>query len=240
MGTVFSLDLRDADVDPTAVTRVASDLHWVDRTFSTYRGDSAICQLSDGVLTLRDCPPEVAEVLQLCAAAAERTEGYFSARAGGQLDPTGLVKGWAIGRAMRLLAEAGSVRHAVNGGGDVAAVGGIGPGRPWVVGISDPLRPGQLLTQAHGREIALATSGVAERGAHILDPFTGLPVRDLASVSVIGPNIMDADVTATAAFARGAGATDWLEAQEGYEGLLVFSTGAQWRTSGFAAHELHA
>jgi thiamine biosynthesis lipoprotein len=237
MGTVFSLDLRDAAVDPTAVSVASRDFHWVDKIFSTYRTDSAICLLSAGTVTLRDCPPEVAEVLQLCADATERTEGYFSARIGGRLDPTGLVKGWAVARAMTTLAEAGSTRHAINGGGDVAAVGGIGSGQPWVIGIADPLQPGRLLTQVFGTDLAVATSGVAERGMHILDPFTGSPVRELASVSVIAGNIMDADVTATAAFARGTGAADWLETQDGYEGLVVLATGEELRTSGFEAFE---
>ena len=108
MGTVFSIDLRDPGVPHDVLADVVAWLHAVDATFSTYRPDSAISRMARGELRLADCPPEVAEVLDLCARAERDTEGYFCARWNGGLDPIGLVKGWSVERAHRMLVAAGS------------------------------------------------------------------------------------------------------------------------------------
>ena len=69
---------------------------------------------------------------------------------------------------------------------------------PWRVGLLDPHDPervGDVVTLTTG---AVATSGNAARGAHVLDPGTGRPVLREGSVSVIGPDLVQADVWATA------------------------------------------
>ncbi|MDQ1542251.1 MAG: FAD:protein transferase, partial [Actinomycetota bacterium] len=108
MGTVVSFDLRIADESQRPAMRAAiapavSWLHRVDEVFSTYRADSQISRLGRGELRLADCDPDVAEVLDLCAVIGRETNGFFSSTYAGQLDPTGLVKGWAIQRASELL-----------------------------------------------------------------------------------------------------------------------------------------
>lgn len=235
MGTVFSLDLRDDRVPYDVVGRVVDWWHWVDEVFSTYRPDSQVSRLAAGELVVGDCAPEVAEVLDLCAQATRRSGGYFSATPGGRLDPSGMVKGWSVERASMMLVEAGSAAHAVNGGGDVRCVGEAGAGTPWRVGIADPLAPGRLAATVRGRDFAVATSGVAERGAHVLDPYTGRPAEGLASVTLVGDDLTWTDAFATAALAMGARCRRWISELEGYEGLVVDSTGQQWRSAGWAA-----
>lgn len=236
MGTVFSFDIRD---EPnTAIRRALAGavqhLHRVDAVFSTYRADSHISRLDRGEIHLDDCPPEVHEVLSLCARATHATDGWFSIVPGAALDPSGLVKGWAVEAASRLLYDAGAHHTCVNGGGDLQLRGQAGPGTPWRIGIAHPLRPGELATAitAH-HDLAVATSGTAERGAHILDPHNGTPVTAFASLTLIGPRLTLTDTYATAAFARGDGAREWLETLEGYEALAVLPDGREWRTSGF-------
>jgi len=243
MGTVVSFDIRDAGTDgwqadtEAALGRAVEWLHRVDRVFSPYRPDSQISRLDRGELALADCDPEVAEVLALGEAAERASGGAFSVRAGGALDPSGVVKGWAVERASELLREAGSRRHSVNGGGDVQTVGEPEPGRPWGLAVAHPLHPGAFATLVRGRDIALATSGTAERGEHILDPRTGLPARGgLASVSVVGRSLTAADIAATTAFALGPAARGWLERQPGLEGFAVLADGRAWWTSGFGAY----
>ena len=165
MGTVFSIDVRSPGVGPTVIEDVVRWLHQVDRTFSTYRADSEISRLARGELQLSDCGPDVRAVIARCRTLADETDGYFSAWATGSLDPSGYVKGWAIERASEMLIAAGSANHCVNGGGDVQCAGRAEPGRPWQVGIADPLRPGELAGVFSGDAIAVATSGTAERGA---------------------------------------------------------------------------
>ena len=247
MGTVVSFDVRDPGPGAgDGLRRAVAWLHRVDAVFSTYRADSQISRLGRGELALADCDPEVAEVLALGAEAERAGGGWFSVRpggAGGPLDPSGVVKGWAVERASAILREAGSVRHSVNGGGDVQTAGEPEPGRGWHLAVAHPLHPGAFATVVRGDGIALATSGTAERGAHILDPHTGAPVTggDLASVSVVGTSLTAADIAATTAFALGgvrggAAARAWLERQPGLEGFAVTADGRAWWTPGFGAY----
>lgn len=236
MGTVFTLDLRDPATDPAVIDAVTTDLRWVDAIFSTYKPDSQISRLAAGDLTITQCAREVAEVLDLCAWATQETGGYFSATIAGRLDPTGVVKGWAISRASHLLTAAGSRRHAVNGGGDIQTVGQPQPGQDWRTGIAHPLLPDEVLAVVTGSGLAITTSGTAERGEHILDPFTGKPATTLISVSVVGPDIVAADIYATAAVAMGDRAPGWLADLPGYEALVVYPHGNVWRSPGFDAY----
>jgi thiamine biosynthesis lipoprotein len=146
------------------------------------------------------------------------------------------VKGWAIERAAAMLTAAGSAEHSVNGGGDIQCVGDRGPGQPWRVGIADPLRPGALALVVTGQDFAVATSGVAERGTHIVNPHTGQPAAGLASLTMIGARLAATDAYATAAFAMGAAARDWVEDLDGYEAFAVTPGGQVWHTSGFRAY----
>lgn len=244
MGTVFSFDVRGGD--PAAV-RAALDeavagLHRVDEVFSTYRDDSQVTRLARGELAVGDCDAEVAEVLELAAEAERVSDGWFSTTYEGRLDPTGIVKGWAVERAARRIAAAGADGVSVNGGGDVQLLGSPGAGRPWRVGVSDPLRPGGLaavISAAGAAELAVATSGTAERGAHIVDPRTGRSaVTDLLAVTVIGPSLTWADCWATAAFAMGSRAgSAWLESVPGVEALLI-TAGDEVRCTGGLASRL--
>jgi len=234
MGTVVSFDVPSWARGPLG--QAVRWLHWVDRTFSPYLPDSDVSRLGAGEVSLAQCAPELTEVLDACAAVSTLSDGYFTTTPGGRFDPSGYVKGWAIERAAAMITAAGSAEHSVNGGGDVQCVGDGGSGQPWRIGIADPLRPGTLALVVAGRDCAVATSGVAERGPHIVDPHTGQPATDLASVTVVGPGLTLTDAYATAAFAMGSGARDWVESLDGYEAFAITSRGADWQTSGFRAY----
>jgi len=240
MGTVVSFDVPDwAGRDAgggTVLGRAVSWLHWVDATFSPYRDDSDVSRFGRGSVTLAECAPELAEVLAACADVTALSGGYFTTRPGGRFDPSGYVKGWAIERAAAMLTAAGSAEHSVNGGGDIQCVGDHGPGQPWRVGIADPLRPGSLALVVTGRDFAVATSGVAERGSHIVNPHTGEPATGLSSITVVGATLAATDAYATAAFAMGPAGRDWVESLDGFEAFAVTSGGETWQTSGFGAY----
>jgi FAD:protein FMN transferase len=233
MGTVFSIDIRDPGDWTDAVADVVGRLHHVDAVFSTYRPGSDISRLQRRELRLSDADPDVAVVLDLCADIQSETGGYFSARRGARIDPTGLVKGWAVEAASRRLRDHGSHNHAVNGGGDVQLAGEAAPGREWTVGVSDPHDRTRVLTTVTGRDFAVATSGTAERGAHVLDPFTGRPVTHLAAATVTGPSLTRVDAYATAAFVMGRSALAWIDTRPGHAALLVDPAGAVTRSSAF-------
>ena len=235
MGTVFSIDIRDPGSWADAIGEVTRWLHHADMVFSTYQTGSDISRIQRGELSAGSADPLVIEVLSLCAQVEAETGGFFTASWRGETDPTGLVKGWAIERASHILRAHGSRNHCVNGGGDIQLAGEASPGQPWRAGITDPFDRARLLTVVTGRDIAIATSGTAERGAHIINPRTGAPAAGLASVTLTGRSLTVVDAYATAAFAMGPGALAWAAAMPGLEALIVAADGTVSRTAGFPA-----
>jgi FAD:protein FMN transferase len=225
MGMPIGIAVRDpwrVDVEPAFEW-----LRTVDATFSTYRDDSDISRLDRGELTIAECRPEVDEVLTRARELERATGGYFSVRPAGRLDPSGLVKGWAIDGAAKKLGEAGAVTFCINAGGDVIVRGG-----PWRVGIRHPTRPDKLAAVLTVEDRAVATSGEYERGAHIVDPHTGTRPTGLQSVTVVGPDLATADAYATAAFAMGADGPAWTASLPGYEALSITTDGKVLQTGG--------
>jgi thiamine biosynthesis lipoprotein len=237
MGTVVSFDVPATAAVDGSLDDAVRWLHWVDRVFSPFRPDSDVSLLAAAEITVGGCADEVAEVITACAALRVFSGGYFSAAPGGVFDPSGYVKGWAVERCAEILSRAGSVSHLVNGGGDVQCVGGRpGSGEPWRVGIADPARRGRLALVVEAADSAVATSGTAERGAHVIDPLAGRPAAGLASLTIVGRSLALADAFATAAFAMGpALARDWTESLDGYEAYAITAGGGTWQTAGFAS-----
>ena len=242
MGTVVSFDVPGSARRDGSLDAAIRWLHWVDRVFSPYRADSDVSRLARAEVAVDGCVPEMAEVLAACALVRDLSGGYFTHEPGGRFDPSGYVKGWAVERAAALLSRAGSANHVVNGGGDVQCAGGRGPGadggrEPWRVAIADPFRPGRLALVVAARDCAVATSGTAERGPHILDPHAGRPASGLASLTIAGPSLALADAYATAAFAMGpARARGWTASLDGYAAFAITTAGDTWHTPGFARH----
>lgn len=128
---------------------------------------------------------------------------------GTALDLGGIAKGYGVDQATRVLREHGVHRGLVNVGGDLMALGD-GPGaRPWRIGIRDPRDPEGTVRTLELVDEAVATSGDylrffehdGERYHHILDPRTGAPTRSRTrTVTVVAPDVMTADASATVAF----------------------------------------
>ncbi len=235
MGMPISLALRgrhaDSTAGRTAWAAVMTELAEVDRVFSTYRPDSVINRLDRGELDLAQCPAVVGEVLGLGARAEAASGGAFSTRlpadardpAGRRrLDPSGVVKGWAAERAARHLARLADTDYCLSAGGDITCRAADGS-EPWRIGIEDPHDPTRVIAVVGLRAGAVATSGTAHRGSHLVDARTGRAPVGVASVSVIGPSLTWADIDATAAYAQGAGAVGWLRARP-ITGALVVGT----------------
>jgi FAD:protein FMN transferase len=240
MGTVVSIDVRTR-LPPAALEAAfdaaAAVLHGADEMFSTFRPQSWVCRLARGEVGLAGCPPAVREVYLLAERARVDTGGWFDPgwRRDGTLDPTGLVKGWAAAAASAALDAAGAPDHCVNAAGDLLVRGWSAPGRPWRVGIAHPHRREGLVAVVEGTDLAVATSGTAEQGAHVVDPRTGEPAAALASVTVVGPDLALADAYATAALAAGDDADALLDrlAAGGWSWLLVTAGGDVRQAAGF-------
>lgn len=248
MGMAVSIDLRDdvpAAVGMAAIDAVVAWLHHVDATFSTYKSESPISRLGTGRATLADMSEEILGVLALCEDLHDDTNGAFDALVvpapnGSHLDPSGVVKGWSIERAAEILESHGMANFCVNAGGDIALRGEIRPGEPWRVGIRHPDLPDRSAAVLHGAgRLAIATSATYERGAHIIDPASGEPTADLASVTIVGPDLTFADAYATAVFVMGLDGLNWLvERHTDYAGFVITRDGTAISTPSFAPHRI--
>jgi thiamine biosynthesis lipoprotein len=232
MSMPVSLALRGRHVDDDAAQAAWSAaravLHEVDRVFSTYRADSFVSRLARGEIDVADCPPEVAEVLALGAEAERLSGGAFSIRLPGpdgapRLDPTGVVKGWAVERAAAPLRALAGTDFCLSAGGDMACRTLDPEAAPWRIGVEDPADPRRILAIVPVLTGAVATSGTARRGQHLLDARTGRPPAGVASVTVVAGSLTWADIDATAAYAQGPEAARWLETRPGRSGLVVWA-----------------
>lgn len=215
MGTAVSIHVRGPDPGGPAVAGVVracfDELRWVEEVFSLYRPASPLSRLRRGELAIEQAValhPEIGEVIDLCQEATHKTHGSFSwllpdAEGALLIEPTGLVKGWAVARCADRLERLAGHAYCINAGGDIA-VGGLdataGGDRPWRIGLEDPTDTGAVARVVALRQGAVATSGTAARGAHLVDPRTGERVGCPGSVSVVGPSVLWADVWATALF----------------------------------------
>jgi len=232
MGTVVTVDVRDpastASVDPV-LDAFFDELAHHEQVFSPWIADSEISRISDGRLDEAEASDDVRFVLSACDHLRLVSGGAFDVRghrADGRLDPSGFVKGWAVEEAVRHLDDAGLRHFAVNAGGDILSRGDAEPGSGggWRVGIRDPEDDREVVRILRVRGLAVATSGLYERGAHIQDPRTPDDGSDpaLASLTVVGPSLGWADAYATAGFILGDGALDWVDARPGYGALAVW------------------
>lgn len=247
MGLPVSVHLRGPELRSTEVDkRVASvfdHLRHVDAVLSPYRDDSDLSRWERGDLALDHADPMLARVIRLCDEARARTGGWFDPhglpdpRTGTpRYDPSGLVKGWAVREAAGHLVDLDGYGWCLNAGGDVLTHTPAGQ-PPWRIGIEDPDDPGRILRVVTRHSGAVATSGGAHRGGHIIDPHARRPAAAVRAVTVTGPDLMWADVYATAFAARGPRALGWLGGLDGYEALVVGRSGLIQVTEGWSAAE---
>ena len=237
MGTMVSFDVRlgaaGRSAALVALAKACARLERADAVFSTWRPMSPMSLLRRNEISLDQAPAEIVTVLELCSVARDLSGGWFDpwAMAGG-VDPTGLVKGWAAGRALAELRAAGVSAAMVSAGGDLATLGGPEPGSAWRIGVRDPWAVDKVacVLESPG---AVATSGCYERGNHVVDPHTGLAGTRCVSATVAGPELWLADALATGLLASGEAGLAHIEAAEGYEGYVISPNGAVSMTAAF-------
>jgi thiamine biosynthesis lipoprotein len=183
-----------------------------------------VSRLADGTLREPEAHPDVRAVLAMCEALRIDSGGAFDARGwspDGRLDPSGLVKGWAVQRAADDLEAAGTRDFAIAAGGDIVARGEPEPGRAWRVGIRHPRIVDRVAAVLAVNDLAVATSATYERGAHLRDPHTGEAAGGLQSLTVVGPSLTWTDAYATAAFVMGMDGLAWVAGHDGYGALAM-------------------
>jgi thiamine biosynthesis lipoprotein len=241
MGTIVTIDVytvtevteHELSALDGQLARARAVLHHADDVFSTWQPHSPVSRLRRAEISLSQAPPEVAEVLQRCAAARDLSQGWFDPWAmPGGVDPTGYVKGWAAQNALAAFSGEGACGVIVNAAGDIASFGGLGHGQPFRIGIADPAAPRRLAAIV-GLAGAIATSGSYERGMHLIDPHSGRAVSQVGSASVTGPDLGLADALATALAVAGDPGLALIEPLDGYEALVIGLDGSKRWTKGF-------
>jgi thiamine biosynthesis lipoprotein len=235
MGMPISLALRgrhtDDDDAAAAWAQVLDELRRVGKVFSSYRMDSHAGRLHRDDIGVTHWTPETAEVLALGEAAERDTNGAFSIRRidhGGHpvLDPTGVVKGWAVDRAAAALRALPDTDFCLSAGGDLICRTINPDGLPWRIGIEDPTDPRRILAVLPVHTGAVATSGATHRGNQRADARADRAPAAIASVTVVAQSPAWAHIDATAAHAHGYNAANWLRARPGRTALIVWDDGS--------------
>src|SRR4029079_7752074 len=124
----------------------------IDRRFSTYRCDSEITAINRGDVPVADWSSWMREVLALAERTKNETGGYFDIRKpDGSLDPSGIVKGWAIRNAAGILNRACVGDYFIDVGGDIQSCGRNASGLDWSVGIRNPFNAAEIIKIVYPR-----------------------------------------------------------------------------------------
>lgn len=225
-GTTIVLDVRGPHIDPDqadaafdAVTEFFED---VDGWFSTYRFDTPITMHRNGLWTIDQTPSIVQQVLAACASLRTLTDGAFDPWAvPGGVDPSGYVKGWGADVGVQILLAHGFENCSINAAGDITCRGFMSPGKPWAIGIRHPEHAHEIVKVTSLLDSSIATSGLYERGAHIVNPRTGDRRMALDSATVVGPDGGMADALATACLVAGWECATWFARLPGWSVYLV-------------------
>lgn len=233
MGMPITVEVADDRVGEAAINDTFEYFRAIDAQYSTYKPDSEISQINDG-LPRKQWSREMKEIFKLCEKTKRETDGYFDIEHNGTLDPSGLVKGWAIDQAAKRLRKRHIADFYIEAGGDIQTWGLNGDGEPWRIGIRNPFNMQEIVKVVQTSMSGIATSGTYVRGQHIYDPHhPGKPVHTVKSLTVIGRNIYDADRFATAAFAMGEEGIHFIQGLPGLEGYMIDSQKKAIYTSGF-------
>jgi FAD:protein FMN transferase len=237
MGMPVTIEVVDKFVTDEDISEVLSYFHYIDRKFSTYKPDSEISQINSGKLIVQDSSKLMQRILKLCEEASKETGGYFDISIKGKLDPSGIVKGYAISEGVRIFKKKGFKNFYVEIAGDVQISGKNYKGQSWKVGIQNPFNLAEIIKMIYLSNKGIATSGNYQRGEHIYDPISKRNANEVASITVIADNIFEADKFATAAFAMGERGMKFIENLPGVEGYMVTKNKTAILTSGFIKYE---
>ena len=238
MGMPVTVEVIDANATPSTLDAIYDYFHYIDEKFSTYKANSEISRINQGLLSVKRSSADMQTVFELSEQTRRQTNGYFNIEQNGLYDPSGLVKGWAIYNATELLRKQGFENYYVDAGGDVQLAGHNEHGETWRIGIRNPFNISQIVKVLSLTNQGIATSGNYIRGDHIYNPF-GEIVSDIVSLTVIGPNVYEADRFATAAFAMGRSGIEFIARLDGFEAYMIDESGQATFTSGFDRYIIH-
>lgn len=239
MGMPIVLMTSDESVTDENIKEVFTFFTYVDKTYSPFIDSSIVSRINRGEIGEPEYTNELREILAIAKSTKRQTNSYFDVWHTGNFDPSGIVKGWAIAKAAEILSGYTNNFY-IEAGGDIQVSGVNEAGGPWQIGIRNPFDRHQNIKVVALKNSAVATSGTAIRGQHIYDPIDNKKLDEVASITVIAPNIIDADRMATAAFAMGKKGIYFIEQLDGYEACAAMHDKTTITTTGWNQYEAKA
>ncbi len=240
MGMPVTVEVVDAWATTSTLDSVYDYFQYIDDKFSTYKANSEISQINQGLLSVKRSSADMQTVFALSEQTRRETDGYFNIEHDGYYDPSGLVKGWAIFNAAEILRKQGFENYYVDAGGDVQLAGNNEHEQAWRIGIRNPFNIAQIVKVLSLTNLGIATSGSYIRGDHIYNPLGNHEtVSEIVSLTVIGSNVYEADRFATAAFAMGREGIQFISQLDGFEGYMIDEFGLATFTTGFDRYIIH-
>lgn len=235
MGMPITITLIDSNASQKDIDSIFDYFQSIDNKFSTYKKDSEISKYNRGEIEEKNLSKDMQTIFQLSEQTKKETDGFFNIqKPDDTVDPSGLVKGWAIYQASQLLVKKGFSNFSVDAGGDVQVSGKNKDGEKWRIGIKNPFNQKEIIKVVGLTSEGIATSGTYIRGQHVYDPHhPGAELKNIVSMTVIGKNVYEADRFATAVFAMQEKGIYFLEKQTGLEGYMIDKNGIATMTSGF-------
>ena len=234
MGMPITVEIADQSAKEEDFDVVFSYFRSVDEQFSPYKETSEVSRLNKGELRESDYSDEMKEVLALAEQTKKDANGYFDVWHKGKFDPSGIVKGWSIYNASKILDKRGLAHFYVDAGGDIEVRGKNGEGALWKVGIRNPFETNSIIKTLQLTDCGVATSGTYIRGQHIYNPLEpDSVIKDIVSLTVVGPNVYEADRYATAAFAMGRDGIVFLSSIPHLAAYVIDANGVATMTTNF-------
>ena len=173
------------------------------------------------------------------------TQSIEFAQEGVRINLGGIAKGYTVEQGVDILRKRGIQNAIVTAGGDSRLLGDR-RGKPWVVGVRDPRKDGEIAVRIPLENDAISTSGDYERFFdedgiryhHIIQPDTGLPADGVHSATIVGPDAVITDALSTSVFVMGVDQGLRLIATlPDYEGIVIDATGRMYYSDGLRPPE---
>lgn len=233
MGMPATIAIADDTAKKKDVNKIFRYWDTLDKQFSTYKKDSEVEKINRGEIQFKNYSLLMKKIMRLALKTKKDTHGYFDVFFQGRFDPSGIVKGYAIYEGSKMLKKMGYKNYYVEIAGDIDARGKNQDGKPWSIGIKNPFNQNEIVKVLKIKNRGVATSGNYIRGNHIYNPVDKARKNNVASITVIGSNVYEADRIATAAFAMGEKGIQFIEKVRGLEGYMINNKKIATYTSGF-------
>lgn len=168
------------------------------------------------------------------------TQSIEFAKEGVRINLGGIAKGYAVEQCIDILRDLGIQHAIVTAGGDSRLLGDR-RGKPWMVGIRDPRKDGEVVVRIPLENEAISTSGDYERYFdedgiryhHIIQPDTGMPANGVRSATIVGPDAVITDALSTSVFVMGVDqGLKLIATLPDYEAIVIDASGRMYYSDG--------